>query len=426
MAFSSTNQKTKTTSKTKNKNTSITNSNSTQTSSQNTTQQTNSSTTGGSTSRTYTDTSGFSEQTRNAQNWLNNNMEFKPSENLNNALSSKQSAESALKGYGPYNSQYGDAIQKTLDDILNRKKFSYDFNEDSLYQNYKDQYALMGKQAAANAAASNAALTGGYGSSYGTSAAAQANQQYMSQLNEVIPELYKLALDRYNAEGNDLYNKYNLLNTEDEKGYGRYRDTRNDLVSDRDYYNSDYYNLRNAEENTFNDTWNRNYNMFNTLADLEKQTVTDENNWSNTSETSTSSTTSKSKQKDYQKAVERAVQEATEDSVTNSSTASTGSGGSSGGGGKGSGSSGSKKKDTKNTRTGTTTPQKVVDEAAAEVENILKLPSTSYVPDEYKNKGSHAFYAYALDKLTEYLNSGKINNTDYERIANQAGLADYR
>lgn len=412
MAKTSSTSISKNKSKTTQDNTSVTRGNSTQ---QQTAQQ-QSSSTGGSATRSYTDTSGFSDATRARQNWLGQNTQFKPSANLTAAQGSKSAAEAALKNYGPYNSRYGGSIQKTLDDILNRKQFSYDFNEDALYQNYKDQYALMGKQAAANAAAANAALTGGYGSSYGASAAAQANQQYMTQLNDVIPELYQLALDRYNNETNDLYNRYNILNSEDEKDYGRYRDTRKDLVSDRDYYNSDYYNLRNAEENTFNNEWDRNYNLFNTMADLEKQNVTEGSEWSNTMESSKSET----KSKDYQKAIEHARQTTDENSVTNSSSVSSGSGS---GGNSGSGSSKSKKK---NTKTGTTTPQKVVDEAADEVERILKLPNTDYVPKKYLNHGSHAFYAYALDKLTEYLNSGKISKTDYERIANQAGLYEYR
>lgn len=383
-----------------------------------TTQSSLSSTTGGSSTRTYTDTSGFSDETKARQNWLNENTTFKPSDNLIAAQGKKSVAESALDNYGPYTSKYGDAISRTLDDILNRKQFSYDFNEDALYQNYKDQYTLMGKQAAANAAAANAALTGGYGSSYGTSAAAQANQQYMTQLNDVIPELYQLALERYDKESSDLYNRYNILNSEDDKEYGRYRDTRNDMVSDRDYYNSDYYNLRNAEESAFQDEWNRNYSMFNTMADFEKQTVTEGNEWSTSSESSMSNTNSN----EYQEAIEKARQTTSEKSKSYSSESSA-SVSESSGSGKGSGNSSKKKK---NNRTGTNTPQKNVDEAAKEVERILKLPNTSYVPSEYLESGSHAYYAYAVDKLTEYLNSGKINKTDYERIANQAGLDKYR
>ena len=138
--------------------------------------------------------------------------------------------------------------------------------------------------------------------------------------------------------------------------------------------------------------------------------MTEGSEWNNTSESSKSKTT----EQNYQKAIEHAQQTTNESSVTNSSSVSSGSG-----------SSGSKKKKN-NTRTGTTTPQKIVDEAADEVERILKLPNTDYVPTNYRNLGSHAFYAYALDKLTKYLDSGKISKTDYERIANQTGLDKYR
>ena len=55
-----------------------------------------------------------------------------------------------------------------------------------------------------------AAMTGGYGNSYAQSVGQQAYNAQLDKLNDVIPELYQLAYDKYANEGQDLYNKYSL------------------------------------------------------------------------------------------------------------------------------------------------------------------------------------------------------------------------
>ena len=114
-----------------------------------------------------------------------------------------------------------------LGDIQNGKKFSYDVNGDALYQQYKDSYMRQGKIAMQDAMGQAAAMTGGYGNSYAASVGNQAYQSYLQQLNDRIPELYQLALDRYNMERQDLYNQYGLL----ENAYNREHDTFNEGYS---------------------------------------------------------------------------------------------------------------------------------------------------------------------------------------------------
>lgn len=138
-----------------------------------------------------------------------------------------------------YTSKYDNTIEGLMDKISNREKFSYDFNADPLYQNYKDTYTKLGKEAGINAAATASSLTGGYGNSYATTAASQANQQYLTQLNDVIPQLYSAAMDKYQMETEDLYNQFNMYETEENRQYGKYRDD----VSD---YYSDWSNLLNG------------------------------------------------------------------------------------------------------------------------------------------------------------------------------------
>lgn len=125
---------------------------------------------------------------------------------------------------GEYGSQYAGQIQQILDRILNREDFSYDLNGDALYKQYADQYTRQGKLAMMDTMGQAAALTGGYGNSYAQSVGQQAYQGYLQQLNAVVPELYGMALDRYNQEGEQLLNQYGVLTSQDEQAYGRYRD----------------------------------------------------------------------------------------------------------------------------------------------------------------------------------------------------------
>lgn len=146
-----------------------------------------------------------------------------------------------------YTSQYQSTIDDLMGKITNREKFSYDFNADPLYQQYKDNYTKLGNEASMNAVANASAMTGGYGNSYAVTAASQANQQYLQQLNGVIPELYNAAMAKYEMESQDLYNQYGMYTDAEDRNYGRYRDDVSDYYTDRDYYTNGYFNDRNFE-----------------------------------------------------------------------------------------------------------------------------------------------------------------------------------
>ena len=118
----------------------------------------------------------------------------------NTAAAKKKSEEIEANRPVPYKSNWSGTINNLMDKIVNQKDFSYDFNADPLYQQYKDQYTQLGKQAALDTQANAATLTGGFGNSYAATAATQANQQYLTQLNNVIPQLYSLAMDKYQMD----------------------------------------------------------------------------------------------------------------------------------------------------------------------------------------------------------------------------------
>lgn len=120
----------------------------------------------------------------------------------------------------PFKNQY----MGYLDQYMNREPFSYDYNADALYQQYKDQYIQQGQLASMDTMGKAAAMTGGYGNSYAQSVGQQAFNQYLGQLNAVMPELYGMAYDKYNQEGQDLLSKYSLYKGLSEESYGKHQD----------------------------------------------------------------------------------------------------------------------------------------------------------------------------------------------------------
>ena len=131
--------------------------------------------------------------------------------------------------------------------ITNMKDFSYDVNGDALYQQYKDQYSTQGKMAMMDTMGQAAALTGGYGNSYAQSVGQQTYQGYMQQLADKVPELYSLALSKYNSDREDLYRQNDLHQNMFNNEYGMYRNDVSDYNTDRGYY-SDMYNTGYARD----------------------------------------------------------------------------------------------------------------------------------------------------------------------------------
>ena len=127
--------------------------------------------------------------------------------------------------YGYVNVKLSNKINDIMDKIVNREEFSYDLNEDALYEQYKDSYIQQGKLAMQDTMGQAAAMTGGFGNSYAATVGNQAYQSYLQELNDVVPELYQMALDQYNREGDYLLNKYGVVTDRDNTLYDRHRDT---------------------------------------------------------------------------------------------------------------------------------------------------------------------------------------------------------
>jgi hypothetical protein len=162
---------------------------------------------------------------------------------------------------------YQDAVKSAWDAINNRAKFSYDLNGDALYQQYKDKYINQGRLAMADTIGQASAMTGGYGNSYAVTAGSQAYQSHLQNLNDIVPQLYQMAYDRYNQEGQDLKDKYSLASDMYNREYGEHRDKVSDYNTNLDRLASEYYNERNfdygswdADRNYYMDAYNNQYN----------------------------------------------------------------------------------------------------------------------------------------------------------------------
>ena len=177
--------------------------------------------------------------------------DYAESDTVQQAYAALQSQIAAKPG--EYQSTWQGQINSIIDKILNREEFSYDVNSDALYQQYKDQYTQLGKLASQDTMGQAAAMTGGYGNSYATTAGNQAYQSYLSQLNEVVPELYGMALDKYNQEGDELYNNYALLADQENQDYIRYQDEYNQWLAERDYLSNRYDSERSYDYSKYAD-----------------------------------------------------------------------------------------------------------------------------------------------------------------------------
>lgn len=166
-----------------------------------------------------------------------------------------QALQQASKETPTYAGSYDEQLNTIFQQIINRDKFKYDLNSDMLYQQYKDQYTTLGKMAMKDTMGQAAALTGGYGSSYGQSVGQQQYDAYLKELNEVVPELYGMAYDQYQQEGDDLYQQYAMTGDMADDEYGKYLDSLDNYWKNVDH-------LTDRADSEYSKGYNNWYNSF--------------------------------------------------------------------------------------------------------------------------------------------------------------------
>lgn len=124
-----------------------------------------------------------------------------------------------------YESQYDEQIRSLYDQITGRAPFRYDSATDPLYQQYARRYTEQGAEAMRDTMGRAAALTGGYGSSYAQSVGQQQYDAYLRRLADVLPQTYGMALNAYEAVGDELTRRYELTAAREKSEYERYLDS---------------------------------------------------------------------------------------------------------------------------------------------------------------------------------------------------------
>lgn len=100
-----------------------------------------------------------------------------------------------------------------------REDFSYDPERDPFYRQYAQTYRQLGRLAMEDTVGIATGLTGGYANSYAETAGQQAYNSYLQRLQDVLPTLYGNAYERYQAEGESLYNEAVWLQQQKQQAY---------------------------------------------------------------------------------------------------------------------------------------------------------------------------------------------------------------
>lgn len=185
-----------------------------------------------------------------------NNVSWDNSTQGAGALTDYNNAKSDVDSYEKAEWSDAEKYNNLIKEYEDKPAFTYDFNGDALYQQYKDKYIEQGKLAMADTMGQAAAMTGGYGNSYAASVGNQAYQAYLGQLNDIIPELYQLAYNKDRDERNDLLTEIELLRGErdhhdatEEDRYDKLID-KYGIASDAYYKGADIYNADRDTQNS--------------------------------------------------------------------------------------------------------------------------------------------------------------------------------
>lgn len=188
--------------------------------------------------------------------------EYQKYKEANDVKKKKEYLDSLSKSKPTWNGgDYQKALADSLNNVANREKFTYDVNQDPLFQQYKDLYQSQGKLAMQNTMGQAAALTGGYGNSYATTAGNQAYQAYLQNLMQIVPELKNAARSEYDAETNRLNNLYSLYSDAYNRQYGEYNDKVSEWWNEKNFAYGDYRDTLNFDYGKYSDDLNYNYQV---------------------------------------------------------------------------------------------------------------------------------------------------------------------
>ena len=157
----------------------------------------------------------------------------------------QQLLQFAFGGAPSYTSRYDEKLNELVDQILNRDPFSYDAENDPLYQFYQDRYQRNGDKAMRDTLGAQAARTGGLSSSYAGSVAQQSYNDYMQGLNDIVPELHKLAYSMYKDDEDSQRANVEMLRALEQGDYAKFQDLLAQYNTDRSFNYGVFSDARN-------------------------------------------------------------------------------------------------------------------------------------------------------------------------------------
>lgn len=151
--------------------------------------------------------------------------------------------------YGEAPSEYKTAMDRAIQTLQGRGKFTYDPEKDPSYQQYKDQYTRLGKRAMEDSYGHAAFRTGGLGGSAAMSASQQAYNGYMQALADKVPELRQIAYQMWRDEEDSIRRDIDLYGSLDQQAWNRWN-------SDRSFRRGAFESDRSFDYNKSVDQWN--------------------------------------------------------------------------------------------------------------------------------------------------------------------------
>ncbi len=125
--------------------------------------------------------------------------------------------------------KYGAAEDKAFNDVVNRKPFSYDPDNDVVFQAYKKQYEREAEHALRRILnENNTSVTGASGAVLSEAMSAQREQ--LDKITDVIPELYEDAYNRYIGEGEMQNDTFSTINSIANDYYDRIYQSDSDII----------------------------------------------------------------------------------------------------------------------------------------------------------------------------------------------------
>ena len=162
---------------------------------------------------------------------------------LKNQLSQIQSGKTS----------YTDQVKNMMSQIQGREDFSYDVDNDPLFQQALSSAMNSGKQAMQDTMGQASSLTGGYGSTYATTAGNQAYNSFIQDAYDNLPQYYQMAMEAYQMEGDEMYRQLDMLNNADSTEYARMVNAYDTTSAYRDRrYDEAYTQFRDTKTDALN------------------------------------------------------------------------------------------------------------------------------------------------------------------------------